>query len=196
LRHRNVLASAVRDILLNMDSQGSAVARVLDVADMLYSALGRKPLWAMLSETTETTAYLIASACKRVTVPRSGSTGGVGPICAHADVSGELEPRRVAVTLIRYGACKADGIETVPLSDPTLAALQADVDALGNMMVEAEARNRGMKPAAVRGTERDTFLEATGFVGAGFADAVLAPNAACRDLLAVMAVARDRRRRL
>jgi ClpP class serine protease len=115
-------------------------------------------------------------------------------IWAHADVSGALKQQGVAVTLIQYRARKADGTETAPLSDPTLAALQADIDALGNMMVESVARNRGMKPAAVRATEAAALLGAAG-VRAGFADALQAPNTACRDMLATMAAARERRRR-
>ena len=189
-----LLNKAVRGILLDIDSRGGAVSGVLDLADMLYRARGRKPLWAVLSETAESAAYLIASACDRVTVPRTGSTGGVGLICAHADVSGALKQQGLAVTLIQYGARKSDGTETAPLSDPALAALRADIDALGNMMVESVSRNRGMKPAAVRATEGAAFLGAAG-VRAGFANAVQAPDAACRDLLATMAEARERRRR-
>jgi len=56
-----------------------------------------------------------------------------------------------------------------PLSTEALARFQADIDAIGELFVATVARNRGLGPAAVRGTEATTFLGASG-VKAGFAE--------------------------
>ena len=173
---------AVRAIVLDVDSPGGEVAGCFDLVDSIYNARGEKPIWAILSESAYSAAYAIASAADRVVVPRTGGTGSVGVICMHVDFSKALGAQGVDVTLIQYGARKADGNEYKPLSKEALARFQADVDAMGELFVNTVARNRGMKAAAVRNTQATTFLGAAG-VDIGFADSVMSPDAAFRALL-------------
>jgi capsid assembly protease len=173
----------VEAIVLDIDSPGGEVAGCFDLVDTIYSARGMKPIWAVLDESAYSAAYAIASAADRITVPRTGGTGSVGVICMHADFSKALDKAGISVTLITYGARKADGQEVVPLSKEALARFQSDVDAMGDLFVETVARNRGLSPATVRSTEATTFLGADG-VKVGFADAVMAPDEALRALLA------------
>ncbi|MEX3690814.1 S49 family peptidase [Paraburkholderia sp. BR14263] len=173
---------AVGAILLDIDSGGGEVAGCFDLVDAIYSARGRKPIWAVLSESAYSAAYAIASAADRITVPRTGGTGSVGVICAHVDFSKALAKEGITVTMIHYGARKADGNEFSPLSDEALARYQADVNAMGELFVKTVARNRKLSVATVRGTQATTFLGADG-VEIGFADAVMAPDEAFRSLL-------------
>lgn len=174
--------SAVRAIMLDIDSGGGEVAGCFDLVDAIYKARGRKPIWAVLSESAYSAAYAIASAADKITVPRTGGTGSVGVICAHVDFSKALAKDGINVTMIHYGARKADGNPYNPLSDEALARYQADVDAMGELFVKTVARNRKLSAAAVRGTQATTFLGADG-VEIGFADAVMAPDEAFRSLL-------------
>lgn len=173
----------VRAIMLDIDSGGGEVAGCFDLVDAIYNARGRKPIWAVLSESAYSAAYAIASAADKITVPRTGGTGSVGVICAHVDFSKALAKEGITVTMIHYGARKADGSEYAPLSDDALARFQADVDEMGELFVNTVARNRKMSAARVRGTQATTFLGAAG-VEIGFADAVMAPDEALRSLLA------------
>lgn len=172
----------VRAIMLDIDSPGGEVAGCFDLVDAIYFARGQKPIWAVLTESAYSAAYAIASAADRIIVPRTGGTGSVGVICMHVDMSQALTRAGIDVTLIHYGALKADGNEFSPLSKSTLARFQADVDAMGEIFVKTVARNRGLKTAAVRDTEAGTFLGAAG-VEIGFADAVMAPDEAFASLL-------------
>lgn len=174
---------SVRAIVLDIDSPGGEVAGCFDLVDAIYNARGRKPLWAILTESAYSAAYAIASAADRVIVPRTGGTGSVGVICMHVDFSKALSAQGIDVTLIQYGDRKSDGSEYAPLSKEALARFQADVDSMGELFVNTVARNRGLKAAAVSGTQATTFLGANG-VEIGFADAVMAPDAAFRSLLA------------
>ncbi len=174
--------SSVKAIMLDIDSGGGEVAGCFDLVDAIYSARGKKPIWAVLSEAAYSAAYAIASAADRITVPRTGGTGSVGVICAHVDFSKALAKDGIAVTMIHYGARKADGSEYAPLSDQALARFQADVDELGELFVATVARNRKLTVAKVRGTQATTFLGAAG-VEIGFADQVMAPDEAFRALL-------------
>jgi signal peptide peptidase SppA len=173
---------AVRAIALDIDSPGGEVAGCFDLVDAIYRARGTKPIWAILSESAYSAAYAIASACDKIIVPRTGGTGSVGVICMHVDFSRALSSAGIAVTMIHYGARKADGHSEIPLSKEALDRFQADIDAMGELFVNTVARNRGLTPAAVRGTEATTFLGASS-VTIGFADAVMAPDEAFRSLL-------------
>lgn len=173
---------AVRAIALDIESPGGEVAGCFDLVDAIYEIRGEKPIWAVLSEYAYSAGFALASAADRIIVPRTGGTGSVGVICMHVDFSQALSENGINVTLIQYGARKADGQEVIPLSKEALARFQADVDTMGELFVETVARNRGLKASRVRATQAATYLGADG-VGIGFADAVMAPDAAFRALL-------------
>ena len=173
---------SVRAIVLDCDSPGGECAGTFDITDTIYNARGQKPIWAILSEAAYSAAFAIASAADRIIVPRTGGTGSVGVICAHVDFSKALTASGIAVTLITYGARKADGNEFNPLSDEALARFQEDVDAMGELFVETVARNRRLSIKKVRSTQAACYMGSKG-VDIGFADAVMAPDEAFRALL-------------
>lgn len=177
---------AVNAICLDIDSPGGEVAGCFDLVDEIYKARGEKPIWAILNEVAYSAAYAIASAADHITVPRTGGTGSIGVVCAHTDWSKALAGAGVKVTFIQFGDRKTDGASEKPLSDEALDRFQADITTMGELFVGTVARNRGMPAAKVRDTQASTFLGEAG-VRQGLADAVMAPDAAFRDLLASIA---------
>lgn len=177
----------VAAIVLDIDSPGGEVPGCFDLADTIYNArqTGDKPIWAILNESAYSAAYALASAASRVVVPRTGGTGSVGVIALHTDLSKALTASGLTVTIISYGAHKADGIEVRPLSDDALARFQADVDATGDLFVETVARNRGLAVAEVKAQQALTYLGQAG-VAVGLADAVLSPDAAFVELVGTL----------
>ncbi len=185
---RAAFLTALRDpsasaILLDVDSPGGEVAGCFDLVDTIYGARGTKPIWSILNEVGYSAGYALASAADRITVPRTGGCGSVGVICMHTDFSKALSDAGITVTLMTYGARKADGASSAPLSDPARERFQADINAMGEMFVATVARNRGMPVGAVRATQATTYFGANS-VDIGFADAVLSPDAAFAELLA------------
>ncbi|MBP0492870.1 S49 family peptidase [Pararoseomonas indoligenes] len=183
---RIALLGALRDpevqaIVLDIDSPGGEVAGCFDLVDLVYRMRGNKPMWAILDENAFSAAYALASACDRITVPRTGGTGSVGVIGMHVDMSQSLTKAGITVTMIRFGEHKAEGNPYEALSEGALGRMQADIDAMGDLFIETVARNRGLKASMVRGTKAETFLGRTG-VDIGFADAVQAPSAAFTEL--------------
>lgn len=172
----------VEGIVFDVDSPGGEVAGCFDLADEIFRARSRKPIWSILSENAFSAAYALASSTSRVIVPRTGGTGSVGIICMHVDMSGWLKKEGITVTLISYGERKADGTDTAPLSREALARAQTDVDTMGRMFDELVARNRKIAAAKVKSYEAATFMGASG-VTAGLADAVMAPDAAMREFI-------------
>lgn len=171
----------VKAIAWDMDSPGGEVAGCFDLVDTMYRARGTKPMWSILSESAYSACYAMASATDRIIVPRTGGTGSVGVISACIDMSTALKQAGIKVELITFGARKADGNQFGPLSEAARARFQADVDMMGNLFVDTVARNRKLNRSKVLDTEASTFLGASG-VEVGFADAVMAPDEAFREL--------------
>ena len=176
----------VEAIVLDIDSPGGEVSGCFDLVDTIYAARGKKPIWAILSDCAYSAAYAIASAADRITVPRTGGTGSIGVICMHVDFSKALTNAGVQVTFITYGDRKADGHPEIPLSKEALERFQADIDTMGQLFVETVARNRDIAASKVRDTQAVTYLGEKS-VAQGLADAVAAPDAAFRALLAELA---------
>ncbi len=174
---------AVRAIALDLDSPGGEVAGCFDLADFLRQAASEKPIWGILDEMACSAAYALAAACTRITIPRTGIAGSIGVIAMHADFSRALDEDGITVTVIKHGARKADGNPYQPLEGPALSRLQADIDTLGAIFSETVARFRRSTPAAIEAMEAGTYLGAEA-VTAGLADAVMAPDAALRALIA------------
>lgn len=171
-------------IAFDVDSPGGDVAGCFDLVDTIYHARGTKPIAAILGECAYSAAYAIVSAVDpgRLWVPRTGGTGSVGVIYVHLSVAEWLAKTGITPTLVTNGEFKGEGSELLKLSEGALERLQADVDTIGKLFHQTVARNRGMSTADVAKTKAGTFLGADG-VEVGFADAVLAPDAAFRALL-------------
>ncbi|MET3134998.1 ClpP class serine protease [Oxalobacteraceae bacterium GrIS 1.11] len=176
----------VSAIMLDVDSPGGEVAGCFDLVDAIYGARGKKPIWSILNERAYSAGYAIASAADRVIVPRTGGTGSIGVIWMHMDWSKALTSAGFKVTFVTYGDTKADGHPEIPLSPEALARFQGEINTMGELFVSTAARNRNLPVKAVRGMQAATYLGAEG-VSQGLADAVMAPDAAFRALLAEIA---------
>ncbi len=190
---RTALAEAVDDdsvtgIALHIDSPGGEVSGCPDLADALYAARSVKPLHAIVDDMAASAAYWLASACSRITVSRTGTTGSIGVLGFRADVTRALDMAGVDVTTLQYGEQKTDTLPTTKLTRAARDRLQAEVDQMGDLFVEAVARNRALRVQAVRDTQAGTFLGREG-VRAGLADAVASADTA---FLALMDAAAER----
>ena len=121
-----------RAVLLELDSPGGEVGGLFDLVDRIASLREEsgKPLWAVASETALSAAYAVASAADRIYVTRTGEVGSVGILAVHVDESAADAMAGLKWTLIHAGARKIDGTPHEPLSGPSFAAIQADVDML------------------------------------------------------------------
>lgn len=170
----------VKAIVFDIDSPGGEVSGCFDLVDAIYEARGKKPIWSILSESAYSAAYAIASAADIITVPRTGGTGSIGVIWMHADRSGELDKAGIKVTLVKFGALKAEGNEFSPLGEAQ-ERIQAEINTMGELFVSTVSRNRGISADTVRATEAGTFNGAAG-VELGLADGVYSPDAAFSEL--------------
>lgn len=172
----------VKAIVLDIDSPGGDCAGLFDLSDAIFAARGKKPIWAILDETAASAAYAIAAAADKVMVPRTGYSGSVGVIMLHCDLSRLLDKEGVTVTVLQYGAKKADGQPALPLSASARDSLQADINTVGEIFVTSVARYRSIPANRVREQEAAVYLGAAG-VTAGLVDRVASPAEAFAALM-------------
>lgn len=150
--------AAVESIVLEIDSPGGEVGGVFDLADRIYRSRGTKPSTAVASDFAASAAYLLGSAAGELVLPPSGMVGSIGVVTAHVDYSKALDDKGIAVTFIHAGEKKVDGNPYQPLSERAQADLQADIDRLYGMFVQAVSTYRGVDAKRVRATEAGMYM--------------------------------------
>jgi ClpP class serine protease len=142
---------------------------VFDLADRIYAARGKKPIWAVANEDAFSAAYAIAAATERLYVSRTAGVGSVGVIAVHLDQSQAEAEAGLAYTAIYAGARKNDLSPHAPLSDPARLLLQQEVDRVYGLFVNTVARMRRLSPEAVVATEAGIYMSEQA-IAAGLAD--------------------------
>jgi len=161
----------VKRITFDCDSHGGEVCGCFDLADEIFKARGKKPIYAIVNEMAYSGAYAIASASDKVFLPRTASLGSIGVISTHLDESKRDEKRGIKYTTIYAGGRKNDFSRHAPLSSAAVDALQNIVKEQNEIFVSTVARNRGISPQAIRNMEAALFFGKNA-VDVGLADRV------------------------
>ena len=167
-----VADSLIKGILMRVDSCGGECAGCYDLADYLFSVRTAKPIWAAVDDQAFSAAYMIASACSRVYVSRTGGVGSVGVVAMHLDQSGYDASIGLKYTALYAGSHKTDFNSHKPLSDAAKTELQGEIDRLYGMFVGSVARYRGLSEKAVAATEARLYFGDRA-IEAGMADELL-----------------------
>ncbi|WP_296741423.1 S49 family peptidase [Mesorhizobium sp.] len=165
--------SAIKAIVLDVDSPGGSVAGTSELSSMIFNARGRKPIVAQVNANAASAAYWIASAADEIVVTPSGQVGSIGVFGVHDDISKALATQGVTRSLISAGKFKVEGNPFEPLGDDARAAMQQRVDSAYDTFVRDVARNRGVSLTAVRdGFGQGRMVDAAPAVAEGMADKV------------------------
>lgn len=163
--------SAVRAILLDIDSPGGEAGGVFDLADTIFAAGKEKPVWAVANEDAFSAAYMIAAAAQKIYLSRTAGVGSIGVIAIHLDQSQAEEDAGLKYTAIYAGERKNDLSPHTPLTDPARNQLQAEVDRIYALFSSSVARMRGLDMQAVTETEAGLFFGEQA-VASGLADKI------------------------
>lgn len=161
----------VRGVLLEIDSPGGEAAGLVDLADRVYTAQKRKPLWAMANEQAYSSAYWLASSAARVYTPVTGGVGSIGAVMLHVDQSKRDAMMGYAYTFIFSGEHKVDGNSHEALSKPALKWAQDEVDRYRQLFASAVAERRAISADAVLATEAGLLTPGPALEG-GYIDGV------------------------
>lgn len=171
----------IRGIALDIDSFGGEVAGAFDLADRIRAARQVKPVQAFIADHALSAAYALASQADRIILPRTGAVGSIGVVAIHSDMSGALDQKGIAVTLIHAGARKVDANPYQPLPEAVRARIAGELEDLRQLFAEtvAEGRGRRLDTLQALGTEAAVFRGESA-VFAGLADEVADPVTAFR----------------
>lgn len=171
----------VRGIALDIDSFGGEVAGAFDLADRIRAARAQKPVHAFVAEHALSAGYVLASQADRIVLPRTGAVGSIGVVSLHTDMSGALDQKGIAVTLIHAGAHKVDANPYQPLPEAVHDQMQRELEVVRFLFAETVAAGRGdrLTQVAALATEAAVF-RGTEAVAAGLADEVTDPVTAFR----------------
>jgi len=163
----------IKAIVLDINSPGGSVYGTQEFAQAIFESRAVKPVVAVANHMAASAAFWIMSAAGEAYVSPSGQVGSVGVVRMHEDVSKMAEKEGVKVTFIHSGQHKVEGNPFEPLSEETVAHLQAQCDKMYAAFVGDLARNRGVSRAHVEANfgQGRMFL-AKDAVAAGMADGV------------------------
>ncbi|KPP82413.1 MAG: Periplasmic serine proteases (ClpP class) [Rhodobacteraceae bacterium HLUCCO07] len=167
---------SVRGIALDIDSFGGEVAGAFDLADRIRAARAQKPVHAFVAEHALSAGYVLASQADRIILPRTGAVGSIGVVALHTDMSGALDQKGIAVTLIHAGAHKVDANPYQPLPEAVHDQMQRELEVVRFLFVETVAAGRGdrLTQTAALATEAAVFRGADA-IAAGLADEIADP---------------------
>ena len=166
----------VRGIALDIDSFGGEVAGAFDLADRIRAARLQKPVQAFVAEHALSAGYVLASQADRIILPRTGAVGSIGVVALHTDMSGALDQKGIAVTLIHAGSHKIDANPYQPLPEAIHDQMQRELEVVRFLFAETVAAGRGdrLTQSAALATEAAVFRGAEA-IATGLADDLADP---------------------
>jgi signal peptide peptidase SppA len=161
---------SVKGIVLDINSPGGEATGINELAGLIASARGTKPINAYIGGQGASAAYWIASAADNVTADATAIIGSIGVVMEVQHDTGERDAKNGKRT---YTIVSANAPNKRPdVSTEAGRALYADVvNSLEAAFIDAVAQNRGMTSARVK-TDfgRGGVLVGAAAVKAGLAD--------------------------
>lgn len=172
--------SAVTSIILAIDSPGGSVDGAQQLARLVASARGIKPVVAYADGTQASAAYWIGCAADSIHIAdQTTVVGSIGVVGKHVDISGAESARGIKTTEIVAGSYKRIASQYGPLTESGRASLQAQVDAIYEVFVNDVAAFRGVSVEKCLAGMADGRL----FIGKAAIDAGLVDGVATLDEL-------------
>jgi len=147
-----VASRSTNRIILQVDSPGGTVGGLEELAADIAAANRVKPLIAVADTLAASAAFWLASQAGEFVATPSAAIGSLGVFLLHLDASRALDRAGIAPTFVfsKISPHKVETNSLQPLSKGAKAALQADVDAIGDKFVRDVARGRHVGEALVR----------------------------------------------
>lgn len=142
----------VRAVLLDIDSPGGTVAGFQDLADAVFAARSRKPVYAWTDGTACSAAYGVGAGAKLFAASPMAEVGSVGVVWVHSEWTKYDERVGLTVTVLRAGEFKALGNEFEALDAKAREVHQATLEGMYSLFRASVVKARG-----ARGLSEKTF---------------------------------------
>lgn len=128
--------SAIKGIVLNIDSPGGEASGIHELSEMIFSARGRKPIHAYVGGDGCSAAYWIASACDRVTIDATARLGSIGTVLGF-----EKHQAADGVKSYEFVSSQSPNKRLDPDSEQGQQAIQQQLDDMSEVFIQRVARN-------------------------------------------------------
>ncbi len=163
---------AVQRIVLDIDSPGGTVGGLSQLAELIRRTRDAKPVTAVVNDMAASAAYWLAAQADEIVISPTSMVGSIGVIYIHSDFSRALDATGITVTMITAGEHKADGNPYEPLPDDVRGDIQADLDAIWEMFIEAVHSGRpSLSAGSIKAMEARVYTGAAA-IKAGLADRI------------------------
>jgi signal peptide peptidase SppA len=162
---------SVRGIVLDVNSPGGEATGIHELAQLIFDARAKKPIWAYVGGTGASAAYWIASAAERVLVDATALLGSIGVVMTYRD---ERERQaKSGVKTIEIVSSSSPDKRLDPDTERGRTKVQQLVDDMAGVFVSSVARNRGVSAETVTNDfGRGGLLMGAAAVSAGMVDGV------------------------
>lgn len=156
----------VRAIMFDINSPGGQVDGVSEMAQLIYTNRGTKPIYAHIDGFGASAGYWLASAADRVTASDTSLVGSIGVISTHQLPDGKERTIEIVSSQSPY--------KSVDIVEPAgRKRVQRLVDDMAGVFVESSAKHRGVSTAEVLANfGKGDVLIASRALRAGMIDAV------------------------
>lgn len=136
-------APTVNAILLTIDSPGGEAAGINELASTIFAARGQKPITAYVDGIGASAAYWLASAADAIVVDSMALVGSIGVVMAVPD------PTKTNTRDITFVSSQSPNKRPNPTTEQGKTGLQALVDDMGSVFINAVALHRGVSTDTV-----------------------------------------------
>jgi len=152
--------ASVRWVVLDVNSPGSTVAGIVELADAVRELSARKPVVACAHDLMASGAYWIAAACNEICAAATAMVGSVGVVMAIDDTSAMYDKAGIKRHVLRSGELKCVGIDGATVTDAQLASIAPQVNSSAEMFFAHVAERRKLSVSVVRGWQGAIFTAA------------------------------------
>lgn len=188
LRFSQALRAALADdsvggLVLDIHSPGGSVYGVAELAEEIYRARTRKPIFAVANSLAASGAYWIGSAVTEFYATPGGEAGSIGVVATYQNLGKALEREGIETTLVSAGKFKTEGNPFTPLGTDARQHMQSRVNEYYEHFVAAVAKHRRVTESTVRnGMGQGRLLDAQAAKAEGMVDGVATLDEVARRL--------------
>lgn len=169
--------TAVRGILLVIDSPGGSVSGTGDLGDDVAAIKKKKPVYAYIEDLGASAAYWVACQATRVYANPTAEVGSIGVFCVLEDSTGQQKADGVKLTVVSSAELKGAGADG-KISDDLIADVQREIDAINQQFMGAVARGRSLTAKQVSDVATGQVWIANEAMKLGLIDQVASVDAA------------------
>jgi signal peptide peptidase SppA len=179
---------SVRRLIFEIDSPGGQVNGTSELAHLIASARGQKPMTSFVSGLGASAAYLLASAADEVVAEKSAILGSLGTVIQVRDFTEANKRRGVHIKTLVSSQSPKKRID--PNTEEGEAEIQQLLDSLSDVFLQSVADNRGVTLETVL----SDFGQGGVFVGAEAVEAGLADRVGTLEELLAESLQKSSRR--